>query len=221
MMPSCCATARSGGRTAVLDLTGGESGSFGSRESRAAEAGRAAQLLGLQERRNAGLPDGSLQNSPESRRTVAGHIRALRPRIVITHWPEARHPDHRATAELARDASFLAGVRRAEVDGDPFRPHKLLYCLTYAEHAPKPTFVLDVSSVMEDKLASIEAYASQVGGRTALGDVFPGGDRPIGDQIRALHAQYGSWIRVQYGEPYWTRETVAVDDLVQLGVSSF
>jgi N-acetylglucosamine malate deacetylase 1 len=214
-------TAEAGGRTAVLDLTRGESGSFGDADGRAAEAAAAAAVLGLAERRNAGLPDGGLVNTPAARAAVAAHIRELRPRIVIAHWPEARHPDHRAASDLARDACFLAGVGNAPVAGQPFRPHKLLYCLTYAEHAPKPTFVLDVSTVMDRKLEAILAFGSQLDGKTALGDVFPGGDRPISEQILALHAQYGGWIRARYGEPYWTRETMGLDDLRDLGVSSF
>ena len=33
-------------------------------------------------------------------------------------------------------------------------------------------------------------------------------------------AHYGSLIRTAYGEPYFTHETVAVDDVLTLGVSS-
>jgi N-acetylglucosamine malate deacetylase 1 len=215
------ATAAAGGSAGVLDLTRGESGSFGTVDTRAQEAQSAARVLGLAERRNAGLPDGALENSPLARAAVAAHIRALQPRVVITHWPEARHPDHRAASDLARDACFLAGVRNAPVEGAPFRPAKLLYCLTYAEHAPKPTFVLDISDVMERKVDAILKFATQFEGKTSLGDVFPGGDRPIREQIIALHAQYGSWIRARYGEPYWTRETMSVADLREVGVASF
>lgn len=214
-------TVDQGGTAAILDLSGGERGSWGSAGTRAEEAAAAAAVLGVSERRSAGLPDGALQNTPAARRTVAEHIRRLRPTAVITHWPEARHPDHRATSELARDASFLSGVRNAEIDGEAFRPTRLLYCLTYAEHAPKPTFVVDISEQMERKLEAIFSFSSQFEGKTALGDVFPGGDRPIREQITAMHAQYGSWIRCRFGEPYWTRETMRIDDLRSLSVSSF
>jgi bacillithiol biosynthesis deacetylase BshB1 len=207
-------------RTAILDLTGGERGSWGTAGGRSAEAATASDVLGLAERRNAGLPDGSLVNSPEARHIVAAHIRAVRPTTVILHWPEARHPDHRAASELGRDACFLAGVRNADIEGEPYRPRKLVYALTYAEHAPKPTVVLDISAHMDRKLDAIFAFGSQFEGKTAMGDVF-GGDRPIRDQIRAYHAYYGSMIRRAYGEPYWTRETVRVDDVGDLDVSSF
>jgi bacillithiol biosynthesis deacetylase BshB1 len=214
------ASAAHGGRTAVLDLTGGERGSWGNAASRSEEAAAAASVLGLSERRNAGLPDGALTSSPQTRQTVAGHIRALRPTTVILHWPEARHPDHRIASELGRDACFLAGVRNADIEGEPFRPRKVVYALTYAEHAPKPTAVVDISGQMDGKLAAIFSFGSQFEGNTALGDVF-GGDRPIREQILAYHAYYGSLIRKPYGEPYWTRETVRVADLGALDVSSF
>jgi N-acetylglucosamine malate deacetylase 1 len=213
--------ADAGRSTAILDLSGGESGSWGTPEGRATEAGAAARVLGVAERCNAGLPDGALENSPAARAQVAAFIRRLAPRTVIAHWPEARHPDHRAASELARDACFLAGVRNAAVEGEPHRPHKLLFCLTYAEHAPKPTFVADISDVMERKLEAIFAFGSQFEGRTAMGDVFAGGDRPLREQILAVHAYYGSLIRCRYGEPYWTRETMRVDDVASLEVGSY
>lgn len=209
-----------GGSSAILDLTGGERGSWGTAGGRAEEASRAAAILGLAGRHNAALPDGSLQNTPQARAVVAAHIRVLRPRTVILHWPEARHPDHRAASDLGRDAAFLAGVRNADVEGEPFRPHKICYALTYAEHAPKPTFVVDISAHMEQKLDAIFAFGSQFENRTAMGDVF-NGDRPLRDQILAYHAYYGSLIRVAYGEPYWTKETVAVTDLRALEPATF
>jgi N-acetylglucosamine malate deacetylase 1 len=89
------------------------------------------------------------------------------------------------------------------------------------EHGPKPTFVVDISDVMDAKLEAILAFGSQLDGKTSLGDVYPGGDRPIREQVLALHAQYGGWIRCRYGEPYWTRETMAVADLRALAVASF
>lgn len=207
-------------RTAVLDLTGGERGSWGTAGGRSAEAAAAARVLGLAERRNAGLPDGALTSTPAVRDVVAAHIRALRPRTVILHWPDARHPDHRAASELGRDACFIAGVRNADVEGEPFRPHKVVYALTYAEHSPKPTAVVDITAYMERKLDAIFAFGSQFEGKVSMGDVF-GGDRPIREQILAYHAYYGSLIRCAYGEPYWTRETVGVQTLGELGVATY
>jgi N-acetylglucosamine malate deacetylase 1 len=213
------ASATHGKKVAILDLTAGERGSWGTQETRAQEASAAARIIGAT-RHNAGLADGSLVNSLEARAIVGAHIRALRPRVVILHWADARHPDHRAAAELGRDAAFLAGVRNAPIEGEPFRPAKVIHALTYAENAPQPTFVVDVSEHMDRKLDAIFSFSSQFDDRTAMGDVF-GGDRPLREQILAYHAYYGSMIRRPYGEPYWTRETMSVVDIADVGVSTF
>jgi LmbE family N-acetylglucosaminyl deacetylase len=115
----------------------------------------------------------------------------------------------------------MAGVRNLPtVIGEPHRPRKLLYALAYQENAPQPTMVLDITAQMERKLDAIFAYGSQFGGKTSMGDVFGGGSRPLREQILAHHAHYGSLIRKPFGEPYWTRETVEVGDLVNLAVNS-
>jgi bacillithiol biosynthesis deacetylase BshB1 len=199
----------------ILDLTAGESGSFGNRSTRAQEAEAAAGKLGVTLRRTAGLPDAALQNTIEARNVVAKILRELEPRTVIVHWPDARHPDHRAASEVARDACFATGI------GGGKRPHKLLYALAYQEAHSKPTFVVDISEHMERKLDAIFAYGSQFGGgKTSMGDILGGGKRPLREQILAHHAHYGSLIRTDYGEPYWTKETVEVNDVVQMGVRS-
>ncbi|MGH7476876.1 MAG: bacillithiol biosynthesis deacetylase BshB1 [Longimicrobiales bacterium] len=209
-----------GYRTGILDLTGGEAGSWGDAAGRAKEALAAAEILGLAIRRNAGLPDAALENTPAARARLAAMLRELRPTTVILHGPGGRHPDHRIARQLAYDACFIAGLRRSEISGDPYRPVKLLYALAYDESHTRPTFVVDVSEQIERKLDAIFAYRTQFEGRTWAGDIFGGGDRALRDQILAHAAHYGSWIRRPYGEPFWTRETLAVGDVVRLDVRS-
>ncbi|HEX6587501.1 MAG TPA: bacillithiol biosynthesis deacetylase BshB1 [Longimicrobiales bacterium] len=209
-----------GHRVGILDLTGGESGSAGSASLRAREAGEAARILGVATRASAGLPDAALVNSPDARLAVAAHIRALKPRTVILHWPSARHPDHRAAAELARDACFVAGLSKAAIEGAPHRPTKILHAVAYQEPPVEPRFVVDITDQMERKLEAVAAFRSQFEGKTWAGDIFGAGDRPLLDQIRAHAAHYGAMIRRPYGEPFWTRETVLVDDVVALAVRS-
>ncbi|MDE2764097.1 MAG: bacillithiol biosynthesis deacetylase BshB1 [Gemmatimonadota bacterium] len=214
-------SADAGERTGVLDLTAGEAASRGTVESRAREAAAAAEVLGLAERRCAGLSDASLVNDHGSRTVVAGAIRAFRPRVIVTHWTRGRHPDHRTAAALARDAAFLAGLRNFPAEGPPHRPEKMVYALAFTEDAVKPTFAIDITAQMDRKIAALEAYGSQFRGRSGIGEVFPGGDRPVIDQIRAAHAAWGSLIRRAYAEPYWTDETAMVETLGGLAVSTF
>jgi bacillithiol biosynthesis deacetylase BshB1 len=208
-----------GHRTGILDLTAGESGTRGSADLRAEEAARAAAILGLTERRNAGLPDAHLANSEESRRLLVAQIRHFAPRIVILPFPVGRHPDHRVASELGRDACFLAGLAKYDAPGAPHRPFKILYALSYREDPLKPTFVVDISAQFERKLAAIRCYASQFDGAKAAGEIFPTG-QDLYSLVETQNAHYGSLIRQRYGEPFFTHETMAVDDVVSLAVQS-
>ena len=208
-----------GYRTGILDLTAGESGSRGSAKLRAEEAERAAEILGVLERRNAELPDAHLHNTDEARRAIVQQIRYFAPQVVILPFPVGRHPDHRIASELGRDACYLAGLSRYEAEGAPHRPHKLLYALAYREDPIKPTFVVDISSQFERKLAAIKCYGSQFDGAKAAGEIFPTG-QDLYSLVAVQNAHYGSLIRTQYGEPFFTHETMKVDDVLRLGVQS-
>lgn len=211
--------ADAGYRTGILDLTAGESASRGSAELRAEEAARAAKVMGVAERRNAGLPDAHLQNTEESRAIVIAQIRHFAPRVVILPYAVGRHPDHRIASELGRDGCFLAGLARYSAEGTPHRPHKILYALAYREDPVKPTFVVDISAEFDRKLAAIKCYGSQFDGAKAAGEIFPTGQDLYG-LVETQNAHYGSLIRRRYGEPFFTHETVMVDDVVKLEVQS-
>ena len=208
-------------RVGVIDLTAGEMGSSGSASIRGQEADRASKIMGLVERRCLRLPDAALQNDNESCHLLVKHLRALRPRIVVTHWPVGRHRDHRIAAELVRDACFLSALKKLDVEGEPFRPMKLVYATAFREDASPPNFVIDVTDHVDSKLEAISAYSSQFEDATKGGEVLPGGDRPLVEQIRMQLAHYGSLIRVPYGEPFRIVEALEVEDLTILNVSTF
>ena len=213
--------AAAGERVGILDLTRGEMGSQGSPALREQEALRSAETLGVAVRRNAGLRDSGLTNDQESREIVAALIRELRPRVIVTHWIEGRHPDHRVAAELAFDAAFVSGLKNYPVSGNPHRPDKVIHSLLFREDAPAPTFVVDISDHIETKLAALACFESQFKGKTTAGEAFGGGDRPLPEQVKAQCAHHGSRIRCAFGEPFWTRETVALESLSSGTVTTF
>ena len=210
---------RQGHRVGIVDLTQGETGTRGDAATRAAEALRAAAALGVHVRLNAGLPDAHLQNDEASRAVVVELIRRTTPRVVILPYAVGRHPDHRIAAELGRDACYLAGLAKYGGAGVPHRPFKILYALAYREDPVKPSFVVDISESFDAKMKAIRCYASQFDGATAAGEIFPTG-QDLYELIRIQSAHYGSLIRRPYGEPFFTAETVEVDDVLRLGVQS-
>lgn len=209
-----------GQATGIIDLTKGEMGTRGTAELREREASRAAEILGVRERVNLGFPDAGIFNTNETRAALVREIRRLQPAVVLAPALSGRHPDHRITAELVRDACFLAGLAKYAPGSAAHRPKKVLHCLSYREDHVKPTFVVDVSDVFDKKMAAIQAYESQFAGAVQAGEVFPTTES-LFDVIRHHAAHYGSLIRVRYGEPFLTFETMRVDDVAALQVSTF
>ncbi len=211
-------SADQGYRTGILDLTRGEMGTRGTPELRAAEADAAAAALGVSVRVNAGLCDAGITNDREARVHLVGLLRDLRPRTVILPFVRGRHPDHRVAAELCRDACFLSGLAKYG-SGAPHRPHKILYALAFREDPVKPTFVVDISDQFDRKMEAIRAYSSQFEGVDQAGEAFPTG-QPLYDLVETQFRHYGSLIRCSYGEPFYTDETVEIEDVARISVHS-
>src|SRR2546423_1501709 len=203
----------------IVSLTGGELGSRGSVDLRAKEAAAAAKVLGLSFHDTLGLPDGAVLNTPENRAKLAAFVRRAKPSVVITHWLKGRHPDHAVTAQLVRDACFVAGLKNIEPEIPTHRPRTILHALSFREDHKKPTFVVDISDSFEKKLEAVRCYTSQFADVKQAGEIFPNGES-LYDLIRHHAAHYGSLIRARYGEPFHTDETMRVDDVTKLEVAS-
>jgi LmbE family N-acetylglucosaminyl deacetylase len=154
--------------------------------------------------------------------TLAVKIRELRPRVVILPYWEGRHPDHYRASELGYEACFLAGLKKLEEYSEPHRPYKVIYASLYA-NVP-PSFVVDISAQFEARMAALLSYQSQYGGPGESAQVGGGGLFPQEEEIRerlaAVARFYGNLIGVKYGEPFVVKETMQVDDIVNMGVRS-
>lgn len=165
---SCAGTLlveKSKGKTiGVIDLTEGELGTRGTVETRYQEAKDAAVILGLSVRENLQLPDGFFTNDRASQLKIIQAIRTYCPEIILCNAPEDRHPDHGKGAQLVADAAFLSGLQKIEtiVDGQPQKAWRPKYVLHYIQDRfLQPDFLVDVSPVFDNKLASIKAYTTQ------------------------------------------------------------
>lgn len=206
-----------GQRTGVLDLTAGEMGTRGTPEIRIEESEAAGRHLMLAFRGNLRFPDARLENVLAARMSLAMEIRRLRPRVVILPYWEARHPDHYRAGEMAYEACFLAGLKKLDESSAPHRPFKVVYSSLYANVTP--SFVVDISAQFDRRMAALLSYQSQYGGGDGS-DLFPG-ETEIRDRLGAIARFYGNLIGAKYGEPFVTKETMRVDDLLALGVRSF
>ena len=209
--------AETGYRTGVLDLTAGDMGSRGTPEIRLKESDGAGCRMLLAWRGNMRLPDARLENTVSVRMSLAAEIRALRPRVVILPYWEARHPDHYRASEIGFEACFLAGLKKLDDETAPHRPAKIIYSSLYAN--VNPSFVVDISAQFERRMAALFAYNSQYGEQPDASDLFPQ-QQEIRERLSAIARFYGNLIGVKYGEPFVVKETMRVDDITAMGVRS-
>jgi len=204
-------------RTAILDLTRGESGTRGTAEDRAREAEEAARILGVGWRKALALPDGAIENTLPNRMEIARVLRLLRPRVVILPYWQARHPDHAIVGTLGYDACFLAGLKKIDTGAEPHRPFKIVYASLYAD--VRPSFVVDISPFIEQRHQALMAYKSQYANQATGSTLFVQEDE-IRERTFAEARHYGLLAGVRYGEPFVQKEVVLVDDLTLVPVQS-
>lgn len=216
---ACCGglllkLARRGYRTAVCDLSGGELGSNGTPAERQREAAAAAAVLGLAARLQLGLPDGGLdRRDAEQLAAVVGVLRTHAPRLIIAPHPRSRHPDHAEVTALVRRAQFFCGVRRSGPELPPVVRPALIYGLDY--HPLRPSFVVDITAELADKLAALRCYRSQFE-RQAGSVATLLNDPAYLHRIETNARHYGQRIGCAAGEPYVIEAAVPVDDPVQV-----
>ena len=200
-----------GSRVGVLDLTTGEPTPHGTEELRRKETNAATEVLGLTWRGNAGLPNRELQHTLESRALLAAYIRMLRPCWLFAPFWEDAHPDHVVATELIEAARFWAKLSKTDMPGERFHPERIYYyfCI-HLRLAIQPHWIVDISDQWDQKLQSILAYESQfVTGR-------PTEPPTMVDRIRDDAAYWGRLINRNYGEPFATKEPLAVNSLRDL-----
>lgn len=208
-----------GFKTGVLDLTKGELGTRGTPEIREMEAAAAAEILKLSVRENLRIEDGFFQNDKATQLKVVEQIRRFQPRIVITNAIYDRHPDHGRGAELVETACFIAGLKavKTSYEGmkqEAIRPEKLYFSIQSI--ASKPDILVDISDVMEERRAAVNAFKSQFHN--------PNSDEPetyisskgFMTMLESRTREFGQRIGVEHAEGFNVKHFMGVKSLFDL-----
>ncbi len=199
--------------TGIVDMSRGEKGTRGTTEDRKREAAAAAEVLGLSERLNLGLPDARIGACETHRDALLDAIRRFQPELLLVPHEAVRHPDHGATTRLAKDAAFLAGLEKIETDRPAFRPRQLVFYLTHhAFRDPRPSFIVDISSTYSRKVGAIKAHRSQFHDADSTEPETYISRPEFLEEVEAQNRYYGSLIGARYGEPFVVREYLSIDD---------
>jgi bacillithiol biosynthesis deacetylase BshB1 len=209
-----------GHATGIVDLTRGELSSQGTLEIRAKETAAATKVLGISHRENLSLPDGWIGVTreeftiEEQINRVVDCIRRLRPEFVLCPYWSCRHPDHVAASNLITRACFLAGVRNFKTKQD-FAPHSVALTIYFQMRGSfTPSFIVDITEENAQKLNAIKCYKSQIERDPTL-NVQTLVSSPLSMlSINARDSYYGAMIGSEFGEPYYIKQAVPMDDPV-------
>ncbi len=182
--------AEQGYKTGILDLTAGEMGTRGTPETRLKESAKAARRFCAWRTAKICACRTRIWKCHEGNKlAVARRIRALKPHTVILPYWEGRHPDHYTAARLGYEGCFLAGLKQLPIEGEAFRPFKILYSTVYFREV-RPTFVVDISRYFERRYKAILAYHSQFNpkaeGQEIESGYSAGPPAPRGESDRSL-----------------------------------
>jgi LmbE family N-acetylglucosaminyl deacetylase len=140
-------------------------------EIREAEQREAARITGVKEVVFLQEPDGMLQPTLELRKKLVREIRRFRPEVVVCGDPTVvfagetyiNHPDHRAAATAALDATFPAAGQPnlfQELEGEGLKAHKPRK--VYVTGWNQSDLYVNIEETIDIKVAALRAHKSQM-----------------------------------------------------------
>ncbi|MFC4440011.1 MULTISPECIES: PIG-L deacetylase family protein [Natrialbaceae] len=149
----------------IVHMTRGELGTANGAEAEIAavreeEARRSAEELGAAVE-FLDFRDGRVAYSMENRLELVETIRRHAPELILTHYRDDMHPDHRATSRLVTDAYYMTSLPLVETSSSPCDPSNVYYFGKPTSSFEPETFV-DVSEQIKRKLRAVAKHESQV-----------------------------------------------------------
>lgn len=135
-----------GDRVFLLVVTEGAMG--GEPEVRRREQEEAARIIGAEEVFFGGYADTRFECNRESIMKIESFVKKVAPDTVYTHYGEDTHQDHRALAQAVVPAARSVP--------------NLLFFDGFSSQGFTPSVFVNIGKVIHQKLAALEAHASQV-----------------------------------------------------------
>ena len=176
-------------------------------DTRKSEQRAAGEVLGLKDVFFLDYPDGQLQPSLELRRDLVRLLRTYRPSRVFCQSPERTwtptltlgryHSDHLAAGQAALAAIYPMSQNPwdfPDLFEEGLLPHKISE--VYIAGAPNINHYVDITNVMEQKIAALLCHASQFIGRI----------EEVEKMVRKRSAEIGTKYGVAFAEEFHRTE---------------
>jgi LmbE family N-acetylglucosaminyl deacetylase len=176
---------RRGDDVMLLTLSNGERG--GATDTRRDEAQRASELLGAPLELLA-FPDSAIPSDVTTVSAIESVVRAFAPTHVYTHSIHDTHQDHRAV-----HAAAIVAARSV--------PNVYCYQSPSATVDFRPSMYVEIAAFLDEKLALIDAYQSQIARRGTFDH----------DVIRSIATYWGRFAGYRLVEPFEVVRQIDLD----------
>ncbi len=201
-----------GYRVGMVHMTNGEPTPRGDAKTRAQEAEKAAEVLGVDVCVTLDMPNRLLMDCPENRFKLATVLRRYKPQILVgmAGRTVGASPDHFQSQLIAEASRFYAQLTKWDDRFDGTHPHKIDHLLyrVVPWSAETPSFhskvVVDVSDTIERKMEAIRCYGSQFNSSRLIG---------LEHAVRSTAGYEGMSAGFKYGEAYFIPRPLGVKDI--------
>lgn len=199
-----------GYRVVLCHCSDGEPTPFGSHEIRLKEAELAARMMGV-EHIVLDMPNRYILDTIENRIKVALVIRKYCPRIIFCPYPGGRHPDHKNISVVVDASRFYGKLTKSDPEGKEWEnppwwtPMQFYYMGLGLQHENiLPSFIVDITDTYKRKMEVLSCYRSQL-------------EIDLNNLPESDH--WGPMIGAQYGEAFFSKSPLGVDDVFIFKVS--
>jgi len=109
-----------------------------------------------------GFSDSSIFPGEKLRNSLVELIRKIQPTLILTHFIEDYHADHRVVAEEVVNSAYISTSKGFKTDSEPLKIIPVVYYMdTFAGIGFIPTEYVDITETINTKIEMIKKHTSQ------------------------------------------------------------
>lgn len=129
-------------------MSNGENDEGKNGRERIDELNESAEFLGVNNVTFMNIKDGFIEDNAENISRLSNVIDEIKPEVILTHYFDDRHQDHRNTSFCVRSACW--------------GKYNLFYFTSYSTLNFSPSLFVDVTGEVENKIIALNKYKSQI-----------------------------------------------------------